>query len=153
MKKLFTVLFTATLLFIFSGATVRAEGLSTDSQASPSEVIAPIEHIQGPVLYVGQLAEVVLDTITYWETSQNFGTGKYGECSRGDMVFVTRVAYLDDAGNVLDTYCLDDGFTEIDLSRRYMLHIWKDGYDLGWVYPTAISGPTTICPPEEFRDL
>lgn len=147
MKKLFTVLFTATLLFIFSGTTVRAEGLS------PSEVIAPIEHVQGPVLYVGQVAEVALDTITYWETSQNFGSGKYGECSKGETVFVTRVAYLDDAGNVLDTYCLDDGFIEIDFSRRYMLHIWADGHDLGWVYPTAVSGPTTICPPGECGDL
>ncbi len=150
MKKLFTVLFTATLLFLFSGTTAQAE---TNQRKSPSDVIAPIEYIQGPVLYVGQIAEVSLDTITYWETSQNFGTGKYGECAKGDIVFVTRVAYLDDAGNILDTYCLDDGFIQLDFSRRYMLHIWAEGHDLGWVYPTALSGPITICPPEEVYDL
>lgn len=94
---------------------------------------------ENSVTYIGQLAHIELGTI-YWESSQNFGSGKSGVVSSKNiyipdscLVTVNGVAYLDDNGNIISS---SYGTTQkIEFRRKHMLHICANGIDLGWVCP------------------
>lgn len=104
-------------------------------------------YLENPVTRVGQLAHLELRDSTgvyYWESSQNFGSGKHGMASMNNahipndlVVTVNGVAYLDDNGNIISS---SYGTTqEIEFWEKRMLHISANGIDLGWVYPTNLT--------------
>lgn len=106
-----------------------------------------LDYLENPVTSVGQLAYLESRSSTgavYWESSQNFGSGKYGMATINNayipndlIVTVNGVAYLDDNGNVLSS---SYGTTqEIETIEKRMLHISANGMDLGWVYPTNLT--------------
>lgn len=106
-----------------------------------------LEYLENPVTRVGQLAHLELRSsvgVIYWESSQNFGSGKDGLATINNayipndlVVTVNGVAYLDDYGNIISS---SYGTTqEIDIWKKRMIHISANGIDLGWVYPTNLT--------------
>lgn len=163
MKKLFA--FTFTLSILFSVFIVRAESLSTDKPKcsidgkfsveaeiskdnSPdySKLVQKFQAVINPITSIGQLARVELGTV-YWETSQNFGSGKYGIVSNNNayipddlIVMVNGVAYLDDNNNILSSsYGITQEIEDIKIYKNRMLHISANGVDLGWVHPVHLT--------------
>lgn len=102
-----------------------------------------LEYLEKPVNRVGQLAHVELGTV-YWESSQNFGSGKSSMVSTKNVyipdnciVTVNGVAYLDYKGNIL--YSSYGNMQGIQIWEKRMFHICANGIDLGWVYPTHLT--------------
>lgn len=106
-----------------------------------------LEYLENPVTCVGQLAHLELRSsigVVYWESSQNFGSGKHGMATINNayipndlVVTVNGVAYLDDYGNIISS---SYGTTqEIEIWKKRMIHISANGIDLGWVYPTNLT--------------
>lgn len=106
-----------------------------------------LRYLENPVTQIGQLAHIDLrngGSIRYWESSQNFGSGKSGMASLNNpylsndlIVTVNGVAYLDDDGNIISSSY--GGSDEINFWEKRMLHISANGIDLGWVYPTDLT--------------
>lgn len=101
-----------------------------------------LKYLEHPVTQVGQSAKIELGAL-YWQSSQSFGSGKYGIVSKENrnipdnyIVTVDGVAYLDDNGNILSAEFGNN--SKIELFNKRMLHISADGSDLGWVYPTHL---------------
>lgn len=108
---------------------------------------ANLEYLENPVTCMGQLAHLELRSsigVVYWESSQNFGSGKHGLATINNayipndlVVTVNGVAYLDDYGNIISS---SYGTTqEIEIWKKRMIHISANGIDLGWVYPTNLT--------------
>lgn len=95
-----------------------------------------LDYLENPVTATKKTAHVRADTV-YWESSENFGSGKSGMISGGSLVTVNGVSYLDDNGNILSSYY--DVPTEIDIWEKRMLHISLNGINLGWVDPTYLT--------------
>ena len=108
---------------------------------------ANLEYLENPVTCMGQLAHLELRSsigVVYWESSQNFGSGKHGLATINNayipndlVVTVNGVAYLDDYGNIISS---SYGTTqEIEIWKKRMIHISANAIDLGWVYPTNLT--------------
>lgn len=95
-----------------------------------------LDYLENPVTATKKTAHVRADTV-YWESSENFGSGKYGMISGDSLVTVNGVSYLDDNGNILSSYY--NVPTEIDIWKKRMLHISLNDIDLGWVDPTYLT--------------
>ena len=108
---------------------------------------ANLKYLGNPVTCMGQLAHLELRSsigVVYWESSQNFGSGKHGLATINNayipndlVVTVNGVAYLDDYGNIISSFY---GTTQrIEIWKKRMIHISANGIDLGWVYPTNLT--------------
>ena len=94
------------------------------------------DFIDNMVILTGQLAHVKEET-KYWESAQNYGSGKYG-VTKARVVQVNGVAYLNENREVQSSYY---GKTPRQIERwaPRMLHICIEDTDLGWVYPTQLT--------------
>lgn len=96
-----------------------------------------------PVVTIGQNAIVRADR-KFWEKPSM--TGSYGNTSNLEikMVTVNGVAYVDEKGNVLESYYkpynqISDKELVID-DRPHMLHICTENTDLGWISEYDVVG-------------
>lgn len=102
-----------------------------------SENLYYIEHTP---IDIGKVCYVREGKWNYWESSENFGSGRHGTVEGGDAVIVTKVAYLDEDGNIISS-CFNDS-EEIRVEELRMLHICSiEGEDLGWIWPLYVVDP------------
>jgi len=97
-------------------------------------------YIEHTPIDIGKVCYVREGKWNYWESSENFGSGRHGTVEGGDAVIVTKVAYLDEDGNIISS-CFNDS-EEIRVEELRMLHICSiEGDDLGWIWPLYVVDP------------
>lgn len=92
-----------------------------------------VQRLNAKIHLIGQAVQLKQDEITYWESSQNMGSGKSGTLKKSDglTLTVTGVSYLDPNGNI--TSSVYGKKERIYIGKTHMLHISIDGTDLAWV--------------------
>ena len=128
-----------------------------------------LKDIENPVMEIGQFA-VVKEGTVYWETSQDFGSGKHNTVTPSNIyvpqdriVTVNAVSYLSEDGNInssfyrtFDQLQQQNPNVQIEIWQKRMVHICTDKTDLGWVYPENLTryevADEIEMTPEEFAE-
>lgn len=135
---------------------VRPDGTLTIENTNQSTQVdiksTNLADLEKPVTEIGQLTVVKQDT-TYWETSQNFGTGRNNIVTADNIyvpqdrvVTVNAVSYLDENGNIkssfyrtFDQLQQQSPNVQVEICQQCMVHICTDTTDLGWVSPENLT--------------
>lgn len=102
-------------------------------------------YIENTPIYIGKVAYVREGEWNYWESSENFGSGKSGNIETSSAVIVTGVSYLNEEGNIISSS--SSGSERIQVTELRMLHISSiEGEELGWIWPLCLVDPGVVDP-------
>lgn len=114
--------------------------IMTDDYISVDFYSENLYYIENTPTDIGKVVYVREGEWNYWESSENFGSGKSGSIETASTVIVTGVSYLNEDGTIISS-----SFNESDrikVTELRMLHICSiEGEDMGWIWPLCLVDP------------